>query len=201
MKYYLRNLIAKISSYLEIYLSGIILLEVIFASVGLVIRIFNIFRPAIDHNFFSEFLGHAMALIIAVEFIKMLSRHTPGSAIEVLIFALARKLIIKENISASDLLMGVVAIGLLLLIRHYVGNEGKEGTVVSAATSLKDINKLAGLNLREGIAQTLGGLLFLAAQKDSKKLQEGDCIKIEGVKFRVNRLRDGIIEQVEIIKD
>jgi hypothetical protein len=49
-------------------------------------------------EFFQDFLGYAMTLVIAIEFIKMLLRHTPGSIIEVLLFAMARKLIItKEN--------------------------------------------------------------------------------------------------------
>ena len=37
---------------------------------------------------FNTFLGHVFNLVIGVEFIKMLSKHTPGSAIEVLLFAI-----------------------------------------------------------------------------------------------------------------
>jgi uncharacterized membrane protein (DUF373 family) len=201
MKHYLRNSISKTSSYIEIYLSVIILLGVVLGSIGLVIYLFKSVRVSLSPDFFRDFLGYAMVLIIAVEFIKMLSRHTPGSTIEVLVFALARKLIILENISAFELLMGVVAIGMLLWLRNYVEKGAKEGTILSAATSIKAVNKLTGINIREEVAQTLGGLLYKVIQKEARTLQEGECILIDGVNFRISRLRDGVIEQVEIVKE
>jgi uncharacterized membrane protein (DUF373 family) len=201
MKHHLRNSISKISSYIEIYLSVIILLGVICASIGLVIHLFKLVSINFSPDFFRDFLGYAMVLIIAVEFIKMLSRHTPGSTIEVLVFALARKLIIMEHISALELLMGVIAIGVLLWLRNYVEKSGKEGEILSAAISIKEVNKIAGINIREEIAQTLGGLLYQAIKKKAGTLQEGESILIDGVNFRIKRLRDGVIEQVEIVRE
>jgi uncharacterized membrane protein (DUF373 family) len=203
MKYRLRNCIAKISSYIEIYLSVIILTGVIFATVGLLVYLFKLFHPDISPDLFRDFLGYALVLIIAVEFIKMLSKHTPGSAIEVLTFALARKLIIKESISAVDLLLGVIAIAVLLWLRNYVAKDGKGGNggeILSAATSIVEVNKLLGLKLPEESVATLGGMLFYHARRQAKRLQEGESIWINNVRFRINRFRDGVIEQVEIFK-
>jgi uncharacterized membrane protein (DUF373 family) len=201
MKYRLRNRIAKISSYIEIYLSAIILTGVVFASFGLVVFLFKLVPVALSPDFFRDFLGYALVLIIAVEFIKMLAKHTPGSAIEVLTFALARKLIIKEDISALDLLIGVIAIAVLLGLRNYVAKDSNSGTIFSAATSIKEVNKLVGLNLPEDSVETLGGFLSRTARQAAKKLQEGECFRIAGACFRINRLRDEVIEQVEITKD
>jgi uncharacterized membrane protein (DUF373 family) len=200
MKYRLRNSIAKISSYIEIYLSAIILTGVIFASFGLIVFLFKLVPVALSPDFFRDFLGYAMVLIIAVEFIKMLAKHTPGSAIEVLTFALARKLIIREDISALDLLIGVIAIALLLGLRNYVAKDGNSGRIFSAAASIKEVNKLVGLKLPEDV-ETLGGFLSRTARQAAKKLQEGECFRIAGACFRINRLRDEVIEQVEITKD
>jgi hypothetical protein len=72
-----------------------------------------------------------MALIIAMEFVKMLSRHTPGSAIEVLVFAMARKLIIAEKSSAIDLLLGIIAIAVLFFVRKYLFVENFDPAVSS----------------------------------------------------------------------
>jgi hypothetical protein len=197
-------MVAKISSFIEIYLSIIILAGVITSSIGLFVYLSKLFRLTVNPDLFRDFLGYALVLIIAVEFIKMLSKHTPGSAIEVLTFALARKLIIKENISALDLLLGVIAIALLLWLRNYVAKDGKGGNggvIFSAATGIKEVNKLAGLNLPEKDFATLGGLLFQTAHQQAQKLQEGESIWFDNVLFRINRFRDGVIEQVEIFKD
>jgi uncharacterized membrane protein (DUF373 family) len=204
MKHRLRNMIAKISSYMEIYLSVIILAGVVAASTGLFVYLFKLLQVVVNPDLFRDFLGYALVLIIAVEFIKMLSKHTPGSAIEVLTFAIARKLIVKENISALDLLLGVIAIALLLWLRNYVAKDGKNGNggvILSAATRIKEVNKLVGLQLSEAGVATLGGLLFQTAQQQAQKLQEGESIWIDTVRFRINRFRDGVIEQVEIFKD
>jgi uncharacterized membrane protein (DUF373 family) len=197
-------MVAKISSFIEIYLSIIILAGVITASAGLFVYLLKLLRVTVNPDLFRDFLGYALVLIIAVEFIKMLSKHTPGSAIEVLTFALARKLIIKENISALDLLLGVIAIALLLWLRNYVAKDGKGGNggvIMSAATRIKEVNKLIGLQLPETGIATLGGLLFKTAQQQAQKLQEGENIWIDNIRFRINRFRDGVIEQVEIFKD
>jgi uncharacterized membrane protein (DUF373 family) len=204
MKYRLRNMVAQISSFIEVYLSIIILAGVITASAGLFVYLLKLLRVTVNPDLFRDFLGYALVLIIAVEFIKMLSKHTPGSAIEVLTFALARKLIIKENISALDLLLGVIAIALLLWLRNYVAKDGKGGNggvIMSAATRIKEVNKLIGLQLPETGIATLGGLLFQTAQQQAQKLQEGENIWIDNIRFRINRFRDGVIEQVEIFKD
>ncbi len=63
------------------------------------------------HESFTLFLGHAFNLIIGVEFIKMLCRHTPGSAIEVLLFAIARQMVV-EHTSPLENLIGIVTIAL-----------------------------------------------------------------------------------------
>lgn len=202
MKHHLRNIISNISSYLEIYLSGIILIGVIFSSLGVLNNLLKLFKASFDAKSFQEFLGYALALIVAIEFIKMLSRHTPGSTIEVLIFALARKLVINEHLSALELLLGVIAIGLLLWIRNFMDkNKTDQGRILSAATPVTEARKITGTNLPEGLAQTIGGLTVFFAQKDELKLEEGQEYWLGEVKVKINRLRNGIIEQIEFFND
>lgn len=88
---------------------------VVIGSIGLSKSLYDIYLHAQSVELFQDFLGYAMALIIAIEFIKMLLRHTPGSIIEVLLFAMARKLIItKEN--NLGLLFGIISIAVLFII-------------------------------------------------------------------------------------
>ena len=71
------------------------------------------------HEGFTVFLGHAFNLIIGVEFIKMLAKHTPGSAIEVLLFAIARQMVV-EHTSPLENLIGIVTIALIFAIRKFL---------------------------------------------------------------------------------
>ena len=68
---------------------------------------------------FQTFLGHAFNLVIGIEFIKMLAKHSPGSALEVLLYAIARNMILGHGTAAENLL-GVAAIGLIFVIRKFL---------------------------------------------------------------------------------
>src|SRR5690554_4146128 len=118
MRIRLRYLISRFPSHAEIYISLIIMIAVVIGSIGLIRGLYDVYLNARNMEFFQDFLGYAMTLVIAIEFIKMLLRHTPGSIIEVLLFAMARKLIItKEN--TLGLLLGIIAIAVLFIIRKF----------------------------------------------------------------------------------
>ena len=60
-------------------------------------------------------------LVIGVELVVMLSLHIPGVLLEVLLYAIARKLILLPKASGmTDLLLGVIAIAVLFAIRKYL---------------------------------------------------------------------------------
>ena len=66
---------------------------------------------------FQAVLEQAFNLVIGIEFIKMLAKHTPGSAIEVLLFAMARQLVI-GHMAPFENLLGIIAIAIIFIIRH-----------------------------------------------------------------------------------
>ena len=169
MRIRLRHFISRFPSYAEIYISLIIMAAVVIGSVGLIQSLYEVYSHARSMEFFQDFLGYAMTLIIAIEFIKMLLRHTPGSIIEVLLFAMARKLIItKEN--TLGLLLGIIAIAVLFIIRKFLFVSKitpQEGTILSAATPVEEVRKIMGLDIPD-VAETLGGLVVYAARKSRK---------------------------------
>ena len=72
---------------------------------------------------FDSILSAAISLVIGVEFTKMLYKHTPETAIDVLLFAIARQMVIYHE-NSIDMLIGVVAIvGLFMAKRFLVGKE------------------------------------------------------------------------------
>ena len=78
--------------------------------------------PAIQID---QFLGQSLSLIIGIEFIKMLIKHTPGAAIEVLLFAIARQLIVLHN-SMLETLFGILAMAGVFAIRKYLFTGSKQ---------------------------------------------------------------------------
>ena len=68
---------------------------------------------------FEGFLGHALALVIGLEFIKMLIKHTPGAAIEVLLYAIGRQIIVYHT-TTLETLIGILAVAGIFAIRKFL---------------------------------------------------------------------------------
>lgn len=68
---------------------------------------------------YRSLLEYAFNLVVGMEFVKMLIKHTPNSALEVLLFAIARHMVL-EGSGALDNLLSVCAIGAIFIIIKYV---------------------------------------------------------------------------------
>lgn len=113
------------TKYLEKILNGfelgiaIFLLVVI--AIELVVIIFGLFDVPL-YFFTMEFkqiLSRALALVIGVEFAKMLCKHTPETVVDVLLFAISRQIVMYHD-STFDLLVGIIAISGLFAIKKYL---------------------------------------------------------------------------------
>ena len=76
MKRKLNEIIYTISRYTEIVLSAIMLLVIITLIVPMLYNFLRIPLLDITPGQFTEFLGNALTLLIGVEFVKMLAKHT-----------------------------------------------------------------------------------------------------------------------------
>jgi uncharacterized membrane protein (DUF373 family) len=208
MKQILRSRVAKASSYLEIYLSVLIMFGIVVVSINLIKEIYLIYKAVFIHNAVIEyqiFLSDALLLIIGIEFVKMLAKHTLGSAIEVLLFAIARKLIIEQTNSSLDLLWGVIAIAILFAIKKYLFTysftDTKEGFVVGGATSIEQANAIANVNISEDMGNTIGGIVSKILKEQGKNAAPGRTVKVGDALLRITNVRDGLIDKVEILKN
>lgn len=68
---------------------------------------------------FNTFLINIFNIIIGIELLKMLCRHDLDSVVEVLLFAVAREMII-QHMPIHETLIGIVAIAILFLIRKFL---------------------------------------------------------------------------------
>ena len=67
----------------------------------------------------SLFLQRALDIVIGIEFIKMLAKHSPGSALEVLLYAIARHMIVGHE-SAVENFISVASIALIFCVRKFL---------------------------------------------------------------------------------
>lgn len=103
---------------LEIAVAIIVLIGFIISVIPLVKDMSGLLDNSNDYTF-HVFLEHAFNLVIGIEFIRMLIKHTPGSALDVLLFAIARHMVL-DGTNGFELLMGVASIAGIFAIRKYL---------------------------------------------------------------------------------
>ena len=113
----LRNHIIQASSLLEILLSGLVLIGLLLSAVPLIRWMPGLL---IDGNEVEirTFLERSLDIVIGIEFIKMLAKHSPGSSLEVLLYAIARHMVVGHE-SALENLLSVGAIALIFVVRKF----------------------------------------------------------------------------------
>ena len=118
LKHILRDQVAEFASLLEVIISMLVLTGLVISSVPVAREMLSLWQSG-STDAFQTFLGHAFNLVIGIEFIKMLAKHSPGSALEVLLYAIARQMILGHE-SALESFISVASIGLIFLIRRFV---------------------------------------------------------------------------------
>jgi len=71
------------------------------------------------------FFADAMTIVVGIEFVKMLMLHTPRAVTDVLLFAIARQLVVNHS-SAVDTLLGVAAVALIFVIKKFLHTDGDD---------------------------------------------------------------------------
>ena len=114
----LRNFIIQSSTLLEILLSGLVLIGLLLSVVPLLQWMHGLL---VDGNEVEirTFLERALDIVIGIEFIKMLAKHSPGSALEVLLYAIARHMIVGHE-SAVENFISVASIALIFFVRKFL---------------------------------------------------------------------------------
>ena len=113
----LRNYIIQASTLLEIALSGLVLIGLLFSIVPLLKWMPGLLFDGNDAEI-RTFLERALDIVIGIEFIKMLAKHSPGSSLEVLLYAIARHMVVGHE-SAVENLLSVGAIALIFVVRKF----------------------------------------------------------------------------------
>lgn len=114
----IKNQLNHFSHILEFIVAIIVLLSIL-------VSIFHLYEPFIEFvmhgqegEYFIEFLTSVFNVVIGIEFLRMLCTTDINTVLEVIIFVLARHLIIYE-LSAIDSLLTVIGIVIIFLVKKY----------------------------------------------------------------------------------
>jgi len=185
----------------------------ILVAVGIVIGLIDIikyFPPLLSapvaetYTVFQSFLGYALLLIVGVELILMILYHSTKSLLELLLFVIARKMLVYSH-NMSELVFGTVAIALVFVIMKFlVPNKGedivlRESPSYSASTDVRDIFSESQWDIFEGRDLTVGDIVSMLAEKEEASIKEGSEFFYEDLKFKVVKTSSaGEIEEVKI---
>ncbi|HHU31552.1 MAG TPA: hypothetical protein GXZ50_02655 [Clostridia bacterium] len=104
---------------IEILLAGLLVLLVLASSIFVFGTLIQNYSQIAGFSDFQQLLSYLLLLIIALELAYMLIEHTPNNVVEVMIYAIARKMLI-YNTTALDLLVGVITLAILFGVKVYL---------------------------------------------------------------------------------
>ncbi|MEG2774755.1 MAG: hypothetical protein RR906_05050, partial [Acetivibrio sp.] len=121
MKNYLQSKVNQVAGYVELFVTFLLVIAIGLFSVKFMVGLFDptLYKGNYSTGIMNEILAQALSLAVGVEFVKMLSKHTPSTVIEVLLFATARQMV-AEHLNAVDTLLGVITIAALFATRKYL---------------------------------------------------------------------------------
>ena len=122
---------------IEIVIATFLGIVVFFWSLNLFVELPELLTMTASTNSFHEILEYCFSLIIIVEFVRMLIKHSMLSVVEVLVFAIARGLIVDHE-DPINMLVSIACIAILLFVRRFALNDLLELPQTKKAEGGKD---------------------------------------------------------------
>ena len=119
------NISLRVAYIFESILAMVVLIAVFLGTIDVLRMIWTAYiveyHTPVAYSQLNDILAQILLLVIAIEFVVMLSLHIPGTIIEVLLYAIARKmLLLSKSGGMLEVLLGVIAIAGLFTIRKYL---------------------------------------------------------------------------------
>ena len=117
----------KIIHWIEVIIAVILMIGIVIGLTDLIKYLLEILKspPSESYDLFQSFLGHALLLIVGAELISMILYHSNKSLLELLLFVIARKMLIYAN-TMADLVLGSIAIAIVFATLRYLIKSDRE---------------------------------------------------------------------------
>ena len=200
MKKYLIALLHKLTVFMELFISFMLGVGILLLALKLAFSLPNIPNTNLYPNY-DELMESCFNLIIGVELIRMLYQHSPSTVFEVLLFALARQIIIDHSNPVASL-VGVIAIAILFATRKFLFIEFDESEkiIFRATSKVRHVNGIFHLHIPYNDDQTLGEVLIDRFEKEKTDIGVGACTYFDNFGLRVAKMHEGKISRIEVIR-
>ena len=147
------------------------------------------------------FLEKVMMLAIGLEFVKMLCKHTPSTVIDVLLFAIARQMIV-EHTTTLENLIGIVSLEGLFATRKYLlcHFDEIEKRVYRGSQKTAITNRMARIKIPIEDGETLAEVVKTTLNREERTVAIGACVWYRDFALRIDRMPGDKITRVEVIK-
>lgn len=105
--------------FLERIMAAIVFVAIIVAVISLWEPFLHFWEHRTEHGAFLEFIGTVFSVVIGIEFFKLLCKPCKNTLLEVLMFVVARHMIIEET-STLENLTSIITIGVLFVIDRFL---------------------------------------------------------------------------------
>ena len=147
------------------------------------------------------FLEKVMLLAIALEFVKMLCKHTPSTVIDVLLFAIARQIVV-EHTTTLENLIGIGALAGLFATRKYLlcHFDEIEKRVYRGSQKTAITNRMARIKVPVEDGETLADVVRTTLNREERTIAIGACVWYSDFALRIDSMHGDKITRVEVIK-
>lgn len=191
--------------WLEVLLSIIVLISVVSGIPDLFRHIWAWIRdPEIltSYNAFSNFLKHVLILVVGIELVYMIISHKNESILTLVLFVIARKMLVYAD-GMVDILLGTVSVVLVFVaFRYFVPDEVKHGKLdgtFSASLTLRRLREDHNIHIHAS-DHTLGGYLFHLFEQADLPLVENAVLSDDHYIYRICKMDEGVIERVSVVR-
>lgn len=200
MKKYLVAVLHKLTVFLEMFISFMLAICIVILALKLALSLQNI--PNIDvYPNYDDVLETCFNLIIGVELIRMLYQHSPSTVFEVLLFAIARQIIIDHSNPVNSLI-GVVSIAALFATRKFLFCEFDESekVIFRATSKVRHVNNIIHVHIPYEDEQTLVDVIKKRFEDEKTEIGVGACTYYDSFGLRVAKMHNGQISRIEVIR-
>ena len=200
MKKYLNAALHKLTVLLEFIISFVLAAGIIILLVQLILSMPNVPDLNIYPNY-EDLVETCFNLIIGVELIRMLYQHKPSTVFEVLLFAIARQVIMAHNNPVSSLI-GVISIALLFATRKFLFIEFDESEkiIFRATTKARIVNSILHVHITYEDEQTLYDVITKRFEQEKTEIGVGASTFFDNFGLRVAKMHNGKISRIEVIR-
>lgn len=200
MKKYVNAFLKNLTTILEVVIAILLAGGIIIMLIQLVMNFWNL-TDLNKYPTYDSLLTDCFNLIIGVEMIRMLYLHTPMTVFEVLLFAIARQIIIDHSSSVNTLL-GVVAIAILFATRKFlfVTFDQSETVIFRSTQKVRHINRLLHVTIPYEDDETLLDVILKKFNEEETEVGVGACTYFQNFGLRVAKITEGKITRIEVIR-